>query len=274
MTGGLSILIPASNEGPWIGACLSALAQSSPAPDGPVQVIVIANGCQDDTAAKARASAPQIQARGWQLEVLELAQGSKPAALNAGDAAARHPARLYLDADVRPEPALLAQISQSLCSAEPRYVTGTPRIAPPRSAATRLYARAWSMVPFNQSAAPGYGLFAVTATGRARWQDWPDIISDDTFARLQFAPSERIQLPAQYDWPLPEGLRPLIRVRARQDRGVRQIAERYPHLPGQDHKSRTRLTTLFRAAPLGTLVYAAVILLARLQGASGWARGR
>ena len=274
MSAGLSIIIPASNEGPWIGACLAALAASDPAPEGPVQVITVANGCTDDTAAQARACAPQIEARGWNLTVLDLARGSKPAALNAGDAAARHPARLYLDADVRPDPPLLAQIVSALSTADPRYITGTPRIAPPRSHVTRLYARAWSHVPFNRSTAPGYGLFALTPAARARWQDWPDIISDDTFARLHFTPAERVQLPGGYDWPLPEGLRNMIRVRARQDRGIRQIAARYPHLLANDTKPATRLTQLLRAAPLGTVVYSAVILLARLQTSSDWTRGR
>ena len=274
MTQGLSILIPANNEARWIGACLAALSRSDPPPSGPVQVVVIANGCSDDTAAQARAQASPLRARGWQVDVLDLARGSKPGALNAGDDIARHPARLYLDADVRPEPPLLAQISAALATAAPRYVSGTPRIAPARSAITRLYARAWSLVPFNLGAAPGYGLFAVNAAGRARWADWPEIISDDTFARLHFAPTERIQVPATYDWPLPEGFRSLIRVRARQDRGVREIVRHYPHLMTQDNKPGTDLPALFHAAPLGATVYTAVVLLARLQGNTGWTRGR
>lgn len=272
---GLSIIIPASNEAAWIARALAALAASDPVPDGPVQVIVVANGCSDDTAARADAAAPALRARGWEFSLLERAEGGKPAALDAGDGAATQGSRLYLDADVTVSPPLLAQVMTALHTDAPRYVGATPRIASARSAATRAYARFWAQVPFNRTAAPGYGLFAVNPAGRARWQGWPRIISDDTFARLQFTPDERLQVPAAYDWPLPEGLGPLIRVRARQDRGVAQIARLYPALMAREAKPPAALAPMIRAAPLGFLVYALVALAVKLgAGGNGWARGR
>ncbi|MCC5983113.1 MAG: glycosyltransferase [Rhodobacteraceae bacterium] len=270
------MIIPASNEAAWIGRCLSALAASDPAPHGPVQVIVVANGCTDDTAARAKAAAGAIRARGWSFMVLERTEGGKPAALDAGDGAAAHGNRLYLDADVTVSAALLAQVAAALDPGTARFVGATPRISPARSAVTRAYARFWAQVPFNRSAAPGYGLFALTAAGRARWGDWPRIISDDTFARLQFAPAERVQVPAAYDWPLPEGLGPLIRVRARQNRGVAQIARLFPALMAQEAKPRAALAPMILRAPFGFMVYALVALAVRLGagGGGGWARGR
>ena len=57
----LSLIIPASNEAHHIGPCLEGvLAQTGPAA---LQVIVAANGCTDDTADRARAFAPRIEAR-------------------------------------------------------------------------------------------------------------------------------------------------------------------------------------------------------------------
>ena len=84
----LSIIIPASNEAALIGGCLAALLASDDVPGG-VEVIVAANGCQDDTAARARRMAPQAQARGWALEVLDLPAPGKLAALNAADSRAQ-----------------------------------------------------------------------------------------------------------------------------------------------------------------------------------------
>ena len=52
--GRLSVVIPASNEAGRIGACLHALLAQEGVAE-PVEVIVVANGCRDDTAAVARA---------------------------------------------------------------------------------------------------------------------------------------------------------------------------------------------------------------------------
>ncbi len=68
-------------------------------------------------------------------------------------------------------------------------------IPPARSALTRAYARFWQRLPFNRTVAPGYGLYAVNAAGRARWEAFPAIISDDTFVRLQFTPENGCRLP-------------------------------------------------------------------------------
>ena len=83
-------MIPAHNEAAVIARRLTPLAPLAAA--GKLEVIVACNGCTDDTAAIAR---------GFEgVTVLEMAQPSKTAALNAGDAAATHWPRFYLDADV------------------------------------------------------------------------------------------------------------------------------------------------------------------------------
>lgn len=72
-----------------------------------------------------------------------------------------------------------------------RYASGTPRVSPAKSWVTRAYARFWQQLPFASSDAPDFGVFAVKAAGRARWGRFPDIISNDTYVRLLFAPRER-----------------------------------------------------------------------------------
>lgn len=267
----LSVLIPASNEQGYIARCLTALFASTIRG----QAIVIANGCRDATAAHARAMADR--SNGWTLTVLDLPQGGKPNALNAGDAAAIHPIRAYLDADVVVSPPLMAELVAALAPPTPRYATGTARIPRPHSAVTRAYARFWQTLPFTQSVAPGFGLFATNAAGRTRWGDFPAIISDDTFVRLQFAPAERIQTPAPYDWPMIEGFPALTRVRRRQDAGVREIAQLYPGLLNREAKPRltpARLAKLALSDPAGFAVYAAVSAATRLKRSQGWTRGR
>ena len=283
MTHQISVLIPAHNEADYITACLRALFASAKhmPPEIPVEVLVAANGCRDDTAARARALFPP---EGWHLRVLEQDHGSKTGALNLAEAAARGSILVYLDADVLIEPALLSQIAAALATDDARYVSGTPTVTPARSAITRAYAAFWTQLPFVRNGVPGFGLFAMTRAGRARWADWPDIISDDTFARLQFAPTERLRLPGRYQWPMVEGLRNLVRVRRRQDRGVQQIATLYPGLFRNDDKIRVTalgLAALARRSPLGFLAYGVVALgvrspffASREDRRKDWVRGR
>ena len=121
-------------------------------------------------------------------------------------------------------------------------------------------------------------MFAVNAAGRARWGEFPAIISDDTFVRLQFDAAERRQCPARYDWPMIEGFAALTRVRRRQDAGVQEIDRLYPGLLDREAKPRlgmARLTGMALCDPLGFAVYAAVSLWVRLgPKAKGWTRGR
>ncbi|SLN22568.1 Glycosyl transferase family 2 [Roseivivax jejudonensis] len=275
----LAVIVPASNEERLIARCLSAVAESEPVPGG-VEVVVVANGCRDATVARAEAMQPAFEARGWSLSVIDRAEGGKLPALNAGDAAVRAPIRVYLDADVEVTPALLPQLAEALDTVAPRYASGTLRMVAPASAASRAYARIWAQVPFMATGVPGCGLFAVNAAGRARWDAFPDIVSDDTFVRLHFAPGERIAVPAAYRWPVVSGWPALVRVRRRQDRGVEEIARRYPALLANDDKPAFPAARKLRLAlrdPVGFAVYSGVALAVRFGPAgagAGWSRGR
>lgn len=274
----LSVILPASNEEAWIGPCLDALFASDP-PGMAAEVIVVANGCRDATVQTARDRAPAAAAAGWVLRVLDLPEPGKLGALNRGEAAARGTILVWLDADVLVTPPLMRQIAGALAAAPgPAYASGTPVVAPARSRITRAYARFWQALPFARSAAPGFGLFAVNAAGRARWGAFPAIISDDTFVRLHFAPAERIGLPATYSWPMVEGFGPLVRVRRRQDAGVEELARLHPDLLINEGKPPLGPAALARLAlrdPLGFAIYAAVSLAVRLgPKTTTWTRGR
>ena len=273
-----SVLIPAHNEADWLPACLDALCAADPVA-GPVEVIVVANGCTDDTAELARKKAPAFEARGWALRVLELAQGSKLGALNAGEAAARGAVLVYLDADVLVSPPLLAQLAEALAEDAPRYASGMPQVTTSGDWVTRHYTRFWQTTGFMTHGVPGFGVFAMNRTGRGRWGDWPDIISDDTFARLNFRPEERIAVPAPYAWPMIEGFAPLVRVRRRQDIGVAEVEQLFPDLMRNDD-AHDQMRPFWRRAladPLGALVFVAVRLTIHapiFRSANRWVRGR
>lgn len=275
----VSVILPACNESALIGACLKALLASDWPGDTPApEVIVVANGCVDDTAARARGAIDGFAARGWRLRVIERAEGGKLAALNAGDAEALSGIRIYLDADVTVSKALLAQLYAALSRPGARYASGRLRITA-HGWAARAYARTWRQVPFMSDGVPGCGVFAVNAEGRARWPEFPDVISDDTFVRLSFTPEERASVPAYYEWPIAEGLAALVRVRRRQDAGVAQVGKLYPRLLGNDDKLPLSAIGKLRMAlrdPIGFAVYSGVALLVRLtpQAHPEWSRSR
>ena len=120
----------------------------------------------------------------------------------------------------------------------------------------------------------------MNAAGRARWEDWPDIIADDMFARLSFAPHERTRLPQTYHWPPVEGFANLVRVRRRQNAGVAELATRFPDLMKNEDKAAlplSRLLGLIAQNPAGFWAYGAVALGVHspfFTSGSSWARGR
>ena len=277
----LSVLIPAHNEAGYLAACLGALLKSDPLPgDISGEILVLANGCSDGTAGIARSHIDQARAAGWELLVTEITTGGKLNALNTGDAQATGEIRVYLDADVIVDPGLMSELAAILSVPAPRYASGRPRVSAATSPVTRAYARFWQQLPFVTSSVPGFGLFAMNTTGRNRWGNWPDIISDDTFARLQFAPEERFAVTAGYCWPMVEGFAALVRVRRRQNRGVDEIMQCYPALSANDDKPSlpaARLAGLALRDPVGFLIYAVTSLTVKspfFSSREHWTRGR
>ena len=155
-TPALSLILPANNEAMHIAACLEAvLASNSLVNDATVQIVVVPNGCSDDTAVIARSFREKAQLRGWKIDVIELEQGSKLAALNAGDTAANAPVLAYLDADVIVSSSLLKETEAVLSGDAPAYASGQVRLSPAKSWATRAYAKFYLQTPFMKQSAPG-----------------------------------------------------------------------------------------------------------------------
>lgn len=271
----VSILIPANNEEGYIGLCLDGLLAQVTARTA--EIIVSANACTDATVEIARGYTTRFADRGWRLEVLDAETGGKPAALNRADAIATGDTRIYLDADVVMSPPLLDELAQALDRPDPAYASGSLIVSPAESRITRAYGRIWVRLPFMAEGVPGAGLFAVNAPGRARWGEFPRIISDDTFVRLQFRPDERIAVPASYSWPLVEGFSSLVRVRRRQDAGVAELDRIYPGILEREGKAPLTPGYMMRLAltdPIGLAVYIAVSLAVRARRGTGWSRGR
>lgn len=177
-----SVIVPAHNEAAGIARTLTALA---PAADAGAEVIVVPNGCTDDTAA--------IAGRFPWARVVPLAEGSKPAALNAGDAAATQWPRVYLDADIGLDPGtipgLLTALTRSTSPAgRPAARYDTSRCTP----VVRAYYRARRRMPALHGHLWGAGCYAMTEAGRARFGTFPADQADDAWVDGLFVPEEKL----------------------------------------------------------------------------------
>jgi glycosyltransferase involved in cell wall biosynthesis len=223
-----SVVIPAHNESATIRRCLGALFTGFR--PGELDVVVVCNGCADDTAAVARTS-------GHPVRVIELDSASKPAALRAGDEAATVLPRLYLDADVvldgASARAVLERLRAGVIAARPplRYDSGRC------SAPVRRYYRARSRVPALLDSLWGAGVYGLSGRGRHRFGVFPDIVADDLWVDRHFAPGEiEIVDCAPVVVTVPRRTADLLKVLRRTYRGKAETAGLDPH-------ERARATT-------------------------------
>ncbi|MGI5950237.1 MAG: glycosyltransferase [Brooklawnia sp.] len=180
-----SIVIAAHNEAAVISRTLDALL-TPPAPLGQ-EIIVVANGCTDDTVAIAR---------GRGVQVIDRAEPGKAAALNAGDAIATTFPRIYLDADIVLPPggveALVGALEATgaLAAVPARRVALTGRPWP-----VRAYFTISQRLPVFRDGLFGRGCVALSRAGRGRFGTFPLMVADDLFLDSLFSAGERTVVP-------------------------------------------------------------------------------
>ena len=109
---GVSVVIPVLNDGPHLWRCLRALASQTRLPD---EIVVVDNGCIDDSVDIARAAGARVVFCG---------ERGIPAAAATGYDAARGDLVLRLDADSLPEPTWVASMIDALNEPGVDAVTG------------------------------------------------------------------------------------------------------------------------------------------------------
>lgn len=268
MTARMSIVIPAHDEGALVRTSLERmLADAAP---GEFDVVVVANGCSDDTAAQA--------SRVSGVRVIEIPEGSKIAALNAGDRATAVFPRAYVDADVEVTTAALRRLADVLDeTAAPRAAAPTLEVdASASSAAVQHHTRIWALSDYRRSGHIGSGIYAVNTAGRRRWGRFPNVVADDRFVQMRFHRSERVTVPdATFRVMAPRDLPTLVRRGTRIELGNRQLPA------SADGSSRgallqrvLRTPRLWRSFPFYAYGYLMPKVRARLHrgGAVSWDR--
>jgi glycosyltransferase involved in cell wall biosynthesis len=212
----ISVVVPACNEGRVIGRLLDRLV-SSAAP-GELDVVVVANGCTDDTADVAAGF-------GSPVRVLTVGAASKPDALAIGDRATRGFPRVFVDADVELGTEDLRALRDAL--QRPGILAAAPERELPmagRPWPVRWWYDVWVRLPEVRRGLFGRGVIAFGEAGHARIADLQRVLADDLAISLAFAPEERAVVPeARSVVHPPKTFADLLRRRVRTVVGIAQL---------------------------------------------------
>lgn len=231
-----AVIVPAHNEEAVIGRTLDTLLRD--ARPGEFRVIVVCNGCVDQTAEYVRRKFADV-------DVIELPQASKTAAINAGLGVARDADVLLLDADIELSTTSARSLVSALAAPDIEAAIGHMRTDfRGTSWPVRAFYRVWAEHPYLR-----HGKFAaaIAISNHAvqRIGNLPDIIADDTYLR-RMIPSKQITVvdDVHFVVRVPRSLTALVRVRSRIHRGNRELSHL---LPEQAHSSGSQALELLRA---------------------------
>jgi GT2 family glycosyltransferase len=252
----MQVIIPAHNEATTIGSLLSSL---TPHPE--LSIVVVCNGCIDETASVARSHG---------VQVVEIEEASKTAALTAGDAATKGWPRAYIDADVDISGTALVQLEKTMD--ETGALAGSLRVqidGTHSSRSVRRYAKVWSALPQIQEGLAGRGVYALSEAGRALVGEWP-ALGDDCLVERRIPVDQRVIIDEAATVTLPRSVGELIRQKARVHRGNRMVQADHAtgHSSGLSVAAREK-----RASAFDIATYAALTALAKARsrwGATAW----
>jgi glycosyltransferase involved in cell wall biosynthesis len=254
-----AIIIPAHNESAVIERTLRGLLDGlNP---GEVDVIVAANGCTDDTVARARAVAS------W-ITVLDIPEPGKTGAIRAAEALLGPGPRIYLDADI-------GMSAASARAVFARLSAGAGGARPP--AVVDLDSASWLVCSFHrargrlssvQQEFSGGGSYGLSWETRQLFGAFPDVLGDDLFAArvVPAGRAEIIDAPPVVVLP-PRDSRSLAYVLARNVRGNRQLAVMFPAIaPPTTKKTVLSLARSVRGVSslVDATVYAGFVTAGRL----------
>ncbi len=236
----ISVIIPAHNEASVMDRTLRAMTEG--AQSGDLDIVVVCNGCNDNTAAVARKFAPQVR-------VIETKTPGKTNALNLGDSVAHSFPRVYADADVVITPDSLGLLAQRLDrgdvhAAAPKAVIDLTGCSWP----VRAYYGIRSLLPSANEGIGGSGVYALSETGRQRFREFPAVTADDGFVRIQFREDERETIAAASSTVFPpRTLATLIATKTRSHFGSLELMQMFPQQWQNRGESNNRLLLqLFR----------------------------
>jgi len=225
----ITVIIPAHNEAAVIGQALVPLAEAVDAKL--VEIIVVCNGCSDQTSDIVRRDFPNVTC-------LETDIPSKTNALNLGEQVTTYFPRIYMDADVVLRWDDLKRLTEALetgniLAAAPKFNMDFSRVF----WTVKSYYEIWQRLPYVKEGMIGAGVYALSETGRQRFDKFPDIIADDGYVRALFKSYERTVVDdCEVTVRAPRTLADLLKIKTRSRLGVYQLYREFPELVGNEEK--------------------------------------
>jgi glycosyltransferase involved in cell wall biosynthesis len=264
----ISVVIPAYNESAVIKRALNGITNGALV--GELDVIVVCNGCTDDTAARAR----QI---GYPVRVIETMTSNKTHALNLGDAAAGPTfPRVYMDADVVMNVDSLRALANRLDRGDILAVAPLASVVVDGCGLlARWYYDIARSLPSVRDGFGGSGVYALSREGRQRFGQFPNIIADDMYVQSNFKSHEYETVASATTTVFgPTKLRDILRIGIRVKRGHLQVARAFPNRSRDRQANNHAIIALFKRFNLWPKLglYCAVMVTAQI--AAYWPAGK
>ena len=232
----VGIVVPAHDEGAVIDRLLTGLLEE--AGPGELDVVVVCNGCSDDTAERARRHGPDVR-------VVETPVPSKTAALRLGDEVCLGYPRAWVDADVELR---TADVRALACAVVDGLLVAVPDRTLDRAGcpwSVRAYLSVWEELPTVRLGLFGRGVLMMSEQGHARVADLPTVMADDLWIHHAFAATEAVVVAgATVVVRAPRTLADLVRRRTRVVEGARQVQAHPQAGPGRSGTSLSDLRVL------------------------------
>ena len=229
-----SVIVPAHNEAATIGRNLRALRTGTQS--GDLDVVVVCNGCTDQTAEVARLADPSAR-------VIEIGQPSKAEAVRVGNAATDVFPRVHLDADIELSGSDVQRLLEPIT--RDHVLATAPRRDVPRARCSRWvrwYYDVWESLPQVESGLFGRGVVALSEQAQARVTALPRMMSDDLGMSDSFTGDERRVVPGAVAVVHPPlTVRDLVRRRIRIATGNAQAGQLGVRRPATRTSGRTLL---------------------------------
>ena len=181
-----SIIIPAYNEESVILRCLESFLGE--ADTGEFDVIVVCNGCTDNTEAVAREF-------GNSVRVFNIKQPSKADALNLGDRVALAYPRVYMDGDLEVSTEAVRALITAVKYEKPAAIGYMDVDLRDRNFLVSSFYRLWMLHPYLRAGKFG-GIYALSKEGCEHRGGYPNVMGDDAFVKNCFTPDQYTAVPS------------------------------------------------------------------------------